>query len=35
MIGGGLAREAVKQPISYPHESSACEGQELGGLKPP
>ena len=23
------------EAADYPHEASACEGQELGGLKPP
>ena len=23
------------EAANYPHEASACEGQKLGGLKPP
>ena len=23
------------EPADYPHEASVCEGQKLGGLKPP
>ena len=34
MIGGGAGVRGCEAP-DYPREASACEGQKLGGLKPP